>query len=657
MDPFPSVNKAYSMILMQRTVNMQTGESSEGIALHTKWNDNRGIVGFKEEFKTNRRGYKGRMLAHKRSQTYSHCGRQGHAKDTYFKIHGIPDWYKDLNDQKRRETGPPIGFNVIFAEGNNTSKNVYDFGETMKQGLKTKEILVVSKVRTVNMQTGESSEGIALHTKWNDNRGIVGFNGGIQNEQTWIQRRMLAHKRSQTYSHCGRQGHAKDTYFKIHGIPDWYKDLNDQKRRETGPPIGFNVIFAEGNNTSKNVYDFGETMKQGLKTKEILVVSKVITLGYGTKDLAIFPFIEQSICKRVKVLKELLYILNGMTTEALLVSRRNSKRTDGLKTKEILVVSKVRTVNMQTGESSEGIALHTKWNDNRGIVGFNGGIQNEQTWIQTGMLAHKRSQTYSHCGRQGHAKDTYFKIHGIPDWYKDLNDQKRRETGPPIGFNVIFAEGNNTSKNVYDFGETMKQGLKTKEILVVSKVITLGYGTKGHLSFHGLKTKEILVVSKVITLGYGTKDLAIFPFIEQSICKRVNVLKELLYILNGMTTEALLVSREEFKTNRRGYKGRMLAHKRSQTYSHCGRQGHAKDTYFKIHGIPDWYKDLNDQKRRERPPIGFNVIFAEGNNTSKNVYDFGETMKQGLKTKEIVVVSKVITLGYGTKDLAIFPFM
>ncbi|KAK4388302.1 hypothetical protein Sango_2436800 [Sesamum angolense] len=48
MDPFPTVNKAYSMVLRverQRLVNLQTTKSSEGVALHSKWNDNRGNFG------------------------------------------------------------------------------------------------------------------------------------------------------------------------------------------------------------------------------------------------------------------------------------------------------------------------------------------------------------------------------------------------------------------------------------------------------------------------------------------------------------------------------------------------------------------------------------------------------------------------------------
>ncbi|KAL0456258.1 UNVERIFIED_CONTAM: Copia protein [Sesamum latifolium] len=52
MDPFPSINRAYSMVLRverQRLVNMQTNDSNEGVALHTKWNDNRAGAGQRGE--------------------------------------------------------------------------------------------------------------------------------------------------------------------------------------------------------------------------------------------------------------------------------------------------------------------------------------------------------------------------------------------------------------------------------------------------------------------------------------------------------------------------------------------------------------------------------------------------------------------------------
>ncbi|KAL0412092.1 UNVERIFIED_CONTAM: Retrovirus-related Pol polyprotein from transposon RE2 [Sesamum latifolium] len=110
-DPFPSLNKAYSMVLRverQRLVNMQTG-----ILMKT----------------VNKGNYRGKGVYDKRSQTCSHCGRTGHMKETCFKLHGVPEWYKDLKDQKRREVGPTRGFTVVTGED-----------------LKTKDVLAVGRV-------------------------------------------------------------------------------------------------------------------------------------------------------------------------------------------------------------------------------------------------------------------------------------------------------------------------------------------------------------------------------------------------------------------------------------------------------------------------------------------------------------------------------
>ncbi|KAL0349326.1 UNVERIFIED_CONTAM: Retrovirus-related Pol polyprotein from transposon RE2 [Sesamum angustifolium] len=71
MDPVPSINKAYAMV--------QSVEKAK---------------------------------ANKRPQYCVHCDRAGHSKETCFKIHGTPDWYKELQDKRRRDTIPARGFTV-----------------------------------------------------------------------------------------------------------------------------------------------------------------------------------------------------------------------------------------------------------------------------------------------------------------------------------------------------------------------------------------------------------------------------------------------------------------------------------------------------------------------------------------------------------------
>ncbi|KAL0438883.1 UNVERIFIED_CONTAM: Retrovirus-related Pol polyprotein from transposon RE2 [Sesamum latifolium] len=136
MDPFPSINKAYAMVLRverQRLVNLQN-DSNEGVALQARWNDNKTNYGAKGGLQNIDRGYhRGKGVIDKRAQMCSNCGRSGHTKETCFKLHGVPDWYKILKDQKRREGDTIRGYNVVSNEGITKGDSVSDFGEAMKQ--------------------------------------------------------------------------------------------------------------------------------------------------------------------------------------------------------------------------------------------------------------------------------------------------------------------------------------------------------------------------------------------------------------------------------------------------------------------------------------------------------------------------------------------
>ncbi|KAL0416203.1 UNVERIFIED_CONTAM: hypothetical protein Slati_3452200 [Sesamum latifolium] len=176
MDPFSSVKKAYAMVLRverQRMINAQIGEDAENVALHNKWNDNRPNTGSRGGFHTLNKGrYKGKGLIDKCTQIYTNCGKTGHTEDTCFKLHGVPDWYKDMKEQGRREIGLARGFNVVSGEGDTNTDGWNNFGKTMKQmtelmkimrentaisvhfsptdcwlqDLKTKEVLAVGRV-------------------------------------------------------------------------------------------------------------------------------------------------------------------------------------------------------------------------------------------------------------------------------------------------------------------------------------------------------------------------------------------------------------------------------------------------------------------------------------------------------------------------------
>ncbi|KAL0298884.1 UNVERIFIED_CONTAM: hypothetical protein Sradi_6548200 [Sesamum radiatum] len=120
MDPFPSLNKAYSMVLRverQRSVNMQTGDTTEGVTLHTRWNDNKaGNIQRGNMQNVTKGNFRGKGMIDKRLQTCSYCGKTGHTNKSCFKLHGAPDWYKDLKDHRQREIGSAKGYNIVTGE-------------------------------------------------------------------------------------------------------------------------------------------------------------------------------------------------------------------------------------------------------------------------------------------------------------------------------------------------------------------------------------------------------------------------------------------------------------------------------------------------------------------------------------------------------------
>ncbi|KAL0414382.1 UNVERIFIED_CONTAM: hypothetical protein Sradi_1639900 [Sesamum radiatum] len=93
MDPVPSINRAYSMVQSvekQKKVHLEIADTTENTALHVKGGQ---------------RFDKKRYNVDKRTQYCTHCERAGHNKDSCFKLHGTPDWYKELVDKKKRDAG------------------------------------------------------------------------------------------------------------------------------------------------------------------------------------------------------------------------------------------------------------------------------------------------------------------------------------------------------------------------------------------------------------------------------------------------------------------------------------------------------------------------------------------------------------------------
>ncbi|KAL0355625.1 UNVERIFIED_CONTAM: Retrovirus-related Pol polyprotein from transposon RE2 [Sesamum radiatum] len=98
-EPLPSVSKAYSMILRvekQREVHSGFPSSGQNMAMQARGNIFR-RPGNATAFQ------KRKTAAERRNQLCEHCGKTGHTKEVCFEIHGYPDWYRNLLEQRRRD--------------------------------------------------------------------------------------------------------------------------------------------------------------------------------------------------------------------------------------------------------------------------------------------------------------------------------------------------------------------------------------------------------------------------------------------------------------------------------------------------------------------------------------------------------------------------
>ncbi|KAL0402424.1 UNVERIFIED_CONTAM: hypothetical protein Slati_4272300 [Sesamum latifolium] len=98
-EPLPSVSKAYSMILRvekQREVHSSFPNSGQNMAMQARRNIFR-RSGNTTVFQ------KKKTAAERKTQLCEYCGKNGHTKEVCFEIHGYPDWYRNLVEQRRRD--------------------------------------------------------------------------------------------------------------------------------------------------------------------------------------------------------------------------------------------------------------------------------------------------------------------------------------------------------------------------------------------------------------------------------------------------------------------------------------------------------------------------------------------------------------------------
>ncbi|KAL0285859.1 UNVERIFIED_CONTAM: Retrovirus-related Pol polyprotein from transposon RE2 [Sesamum calycinum] len=97
MDPLPSIGKAYSMILKvekQREIHSNAPTFLPNGAMNVRsWGRGKQMASKTIEKRD------------KRSLLCEHCNKTGHDKESCFKIHGYPDWYKNLMEQRKKGVG------------------------------------------------------------------------------------------------------------------------------------------------------------------------------------------------------------------------------------------------------------------------------------------------------------------------------------------------------------------------------------------------------------------------------------------------------------------------------------------------------------------------------------------------------------------------
>ncbi|KAL0291224.1 UNVERIFIED_CONTAM: hypothetical protein Sangu_2540700 [Sesamum angustifolium] len=119
LDPLPNVNKAYSMVLRverQREVNLGFAETGDNVAMQARSCDGKG-PGPKNYLKK-------KGPTDKRNLVCGHYNKPGHSKETCFKIHGVPDWYRDLNDQRKKNGGSGRAYTINDSEQQSSVDNV-----------------------------------------------------------------------------------------------------------------------------------------------------------------------------------------------------------------------------------------------------------------------------------------------------------------------------------------------------------------------------------------------------------------------------------------------------------------------------------------------------------------------------------------------------
>ncbi|KAL0436991.1 UNVERIFIED_CONTAM: Retrovirus-related Pol polyprotein from transposon RE1 [Sesamum radiatum] len=74
------------------------------------------------------------------------------------------------------------------------------------------------------------------------------------NTTTSLRKKTTAERRAQVCEHCGKNGHTKEVCFEIHGYPEWYRNLVEQRRRD-GASTSRTFTVTSTENHAQNAID------------------------------------------------------------------------------------------------------------------------------------------------------------------------------------------------------------------------------------------------------------------------------------------------------------------------------------------------------------------------------------------------------------------
>ncbi|KAL0366649.1 UNVERIFIED_CONTAM: Retrovirus-related Pol polyprotein from transposon RE2 [Sesamum radiatum] len=120
-EPLPNVSKAYAMILRvekQREVHSGSLNIGHNMAMQARGGN------FKR-FGNTTTSLRKKTTAERRAQVCEHCGKNGHTKEVCFEIHGYPEWYRNLVEQRRRD-GASTSRTFTVTSTENHAQNAID---------------------------------------------------------------------------------------------------------------------------------------------------------------------------------------------------------------------------------------------------------------------------------------------------------------------------------------------------------------------------------------------------------------------------------------------------------------------------------------------------------------------------------------------------